>query len=394
MTLGTVPPVQHDTRSAELWAQHALELFEGNRLTVGASARVIHHLPGTMVDCGDVDRAAFDPDACVPIELFETRLGAYVQDEWQVHESVTLTGGLRFDWSSLNPDPGISPRVAAVWSFLPQQALRVSYGRAYRYPNFLESHGHVLMTPDPDAPPDLVRAVQYLFAVGGGNTALDNQTVDSVEAGWRGRFLDGSLVSTVDVFALAIQNRFHLDGLEDIELVQGFGGAPTLPPDVLPLYGNREEPVLAAGGEATLTYRPNRRLRLSGHYALNYVIQDDDIWQLEDGGLREPRHRVVAYGRFEVIEGLAAGLDLHWSSAYLSRSLDPTSILLSPLADTLGGQPIVMGSLRYRRPVGEQTFEVGLSGYNLLDRPVQEQSAAEVLSRRLRIFVSVRPAAG
>jgi len=64
----------------------------------------------------------------------------YVQDEWQVAQDWTLTGGVRRDVYS---DVGgtTNPRLALVWDAAYDVTAKVLYGRAFRAPSFGEMYG-------------------------------------------------------------------------------------------------------------------------------------------------------------------------------------------------------------------------------------------------------------
>lgn len=61
----------------------------------------------------------------------------YLQDEWQLLESINLTTGVRYDHYSDFGDT-INPRVGLVWNFLEDADLKILYGQAFRAPNFQE----------------------------------------------------------------------------------------------------------------------------------------------------------------------------------------------------------------------------------------------------------------
>lgn len=79
---------------------------------------------------------------------------AYIQDEWNVVDRLTVYGGLRFDsWQAYDgksgsvgniqdfdepSDSALSPKIAAVWQPLADTFVRSSLGRAFRAPNIYE----------------------------------------------------------------------------------------------------------------------------------------------------------------------------------------------------------------------------------------------------------------
>lgn len=81
---------------------------------------------------------------------------AFVQDEWFITDTFTLTPGLRFDaWQGFDGKSGkvdamkslddasawaVSPKIAALWKVLPDTSFRASYGKAFRPPNIYDMY--------------------------------------------------------------------------------------------------------------------------------------------------------------------------------------------------------------------------------------------------------------
>ncbi len=63
----------------------------------------------------------------------------YIQDEWGVTDSLSLTAGVRHDNYS---DFGgtTNPKIGAVWGFRENASLKILYGQAFRAPNFVEMY--------------------------------------------------------------------------------------------------------------------------------------------------------------------------------------------------------------------------------------------------------------
>jgi outer membrane cobalamin receptor len=80
---------------------------------------------------------------------------AYVQDEWTFARDWTLTAGVRHDNYS---DVGgtTNPRWALVWDASYDLTAKVMYGRAFRAPGFIESHGlaNPVVRGNPDLKPE------------------------------------------------------------------------------------------------------------------------------------------------------------------------------------------------------------------------------------------------
>lgn len=65
------------------------------------------------------------------------RTGFYVQDEWHITDTLSLTAGLRYDYNKWNGHR-LSPRGAVIWHPASKVTLKALYGRAQRAPNSFE----------------------------------------------------------------------------------------------------------------------------------------------------------------------------------------------------------------------------------------------------------------
>ena len=63
--------------------------------------------------------------------------GVYVQDEWRILPTVTINGGLRFDWvDQFTDESQVSPRLNVVWQATPSTDVHVGYSRYFVPPPF------------------------------------------------------------------------------------------------------------------------------------------------------------------------------------------------------------------------------------------------------------------
>ncbi|MFC1655067.1 TonB-dependent receptor plug domain-containing protein, partial [Myxococcota bacterium] len=101
------------------------EPFEGNLLIAGGNYRWI-----TLV-----------ADNNQPDLVHQHRIGVLLHDEQRLGKSLILTGGVRIDYNNITPFTA-SPRFACVWRFAQEQFLRLSFGRAFRKPSFMNTSAH------------------------------------------------------------------------------------------------------------------------------------------------------------------------------------------------------------------------------------------------------------
>ncbi|MBM4064269.1 MAG: TonB-dependent receptor [Planctomycetes bacterium] len=120
------------------------ELFDGNIFTLGVEYRLVNQSPKSA-------SYNFDPDTLEPLDsmqsftdtypFFEehTRriLSFYLQDTWDITDTLNFTVGIRHDRYS-DFGEATSPRAGLSWAFMKNASLKFLYGEAFRAPNFLE----------------------------------------------------------------------------------------------------------------------------------------------------------------------------------------------------------------------------------------------------------------
>ncbi len=382
--LGNAPPLYFPTRSVELTAHHTLGLFEGSSLMVGGSARAIHHMEGELIVCPDVPPGDFDPTDCAPTDVWETRFGLFLQNEWYLRENLLLNLGCRLDHNSLTADLGLSPRAALVYSHSPGHAWRLGFGRAYRKPTFTETHLAFSLQLEPGTAPDLGNRLQQIFG-NIGRPDLVNEYVDSVELGFRGRLLDERLFVTVDTFAARFQHAIS-HHLRDIRVGTGFGGIPTIPATAEVDFANSDDAMYSYGGEMKMAGKPLAWVELSGSYALDRLhvpVVDPESGDLSYRLNRdwEPHHRLIGSVRLGG-DRVRLGADAMWMSKYITRTRNPESALEDDIVSEVGGTTLVSGTLSYRANLSrDRELDVGIAAINVLNQPYREVGALEVDGR-------------
>jgi iron complex outermembrane receptor protein len=243
--MGDVPnwvPIFSSSLDAE--AQLNWPVFEGNLLIVGTGYRWLTYIS----------------EENDPQEVNQHRLSLFVQDEQKLFDQLILTAGVRFDYNSITPFT-ISPRVAAVWRFEKSQSARVAFGRAFRKPSFFNTSFHATAGVGTAAFPDLGE----FLARCGGNEDLENESVTTVEAGYRGGFLNGALVVESDVFF----NMYRDTIFFRTDLRYNTMGMPDLSRSEIK-WDNGGREVNTIGGTISLSYRIKKVLRLNANYTYRY----------------------------------------------------------------------------------------------------------------------------
>lgn len=120
--------------------------------------------------------------------------GLFVQDAWRLTENLSLTSGLRLDRLALG-ETRVSPRLAMVLRPDPQQALKLSAGRAYRAPVLAERYyedGGVSQVTNPQ---------------------LGTERIQTLQASWE-RALDASTLLTLSVYRNGMRDLIELRELD------------------------------------------------------------------------------------------------------------------------------------------------------------------------------------
>ena len=103
-----------------------------------------------------------NPASNILIKNSVLRLGVYIQDEWQITDSLSVTAGLRYDHNNWIGSR-LSPRGALVWQATPTIAFKGQYGRAHRAPNAYERdyEDGAFLTSNPGLRSESVDAVEF-----------------------------------------------------------------------------------------------------------------------------------------------------------------------------------------------------------------------------------------
>lgn len=284
-----------------------------------------------------------DPANDIAIRRDSYRYGAYVQDEWQVSETLAATLGLRVDRND-KTGTSYSPRAALIWRPRSTTAVKALYGRAHRAPNAFER----------DYDDGLAQVA---------NPALRGERIDTVELVADHR-LGADLALRASAFRWTLKNIITL-GVDPVSGIPQYQSGLPVQADGLELSADR-------------VWRGGARVRGS--------LSWQDV--SAQGGTRLPNSpRVLAKLNASAPlpwAGLRAGYELRYTSA--RKTLDGSEIggfALSNLA------LVADGWLR--------GLEVTLSAQNLFDKRYDDpgadtnwQNALEQDGRSLRVKLLYR----
>jgi iron complex outermembrane recepter protein len=137
-TLGGSPSTTYNANTYNIEGQHSVEIWHNNIFSYGFNYRY-----NTL---SAESTAGFRA---------ENRLGAYIQDEWQLMPKIRAVVGARYDLDTFIK-PTLSPRVSLLYQLASEHTLRVGMSMAYRPPTLAETYQQFLVTtslPSPIPPP-------------------------------------------------------------------------------------------------------------------------------------------------------------------------------------------------------------------------------------------------
>ncbi len=276
-----------------------------------------------------------DTNNAIASESDEIRAAGFFHLQWSPFEVFQATIGARLDTDTSTDEQTFSPRVAAVLRPWETQAFRLGYGLAFRRPSYFENRLHAVIEDYNPATPEIVDLLLDQY----GNEEVGNEQVHSLEAGWRGRFLDDRLQLSADLFL-----SFYRDTITFVvDVPERLGGLPDIDHSTVQ-YQNRGAEADAFGGEAEVVLRPGGGWVFWGNLGARKVVNiatDADMPS-------EPHWRFNLGGRYLPASGPLADVSLHYVSAYEMPRIDPSNLLNEPGQARLGGRLLLFARLGYR----------------------------------------------
>jgi len=331
------------------------ELWEPLLVIVGAGARLAYLSSDQMLDgetFTDITGKSYHEPG---VEHVEVRSGAFVHGELVPVGWVTITGGLRFDYST---ETGVflSPRLSAVFKPAEGQYLRLGVARAFRKPAYIETRAHLMVEFPFDSP--ITGAGQdnfqeFMTRVVG-NSALENEELLSAEVGYLGRFLDGRLSLGLDLY-------FNHNLKEVVFRSNIIPDQTTGLPDLQEsnfMHFNRDDPVNIFGSELSVRFNPTEHIALLASWTYRGVFLHDTGKFLDDS----PKHLITLGGRFNSAWGLIGSLYLFTRSEFVDHAVKNPAGLMEPmLTERMHNQLLVLGRIGWRRELaGDLLLETGI----------------------------------
>jgi len=377
--LGTMPD-RVDVLSTTLDAEYQADFqpWTGNHLLGGANYRWLTYLSD-------------DND---PSTVNQHRVGVFLQDEQRLWDQLLLTLGVRLDYNSITPLT-FSPRAAVVWRFVPSQALRLSFGQAFRKPSFLNTSFHVVGVEGSVLTPSFGDFIQRSI----GNENLDNERITAFELGYRGRFLNGAITLEGDGFFNMYRDIIEIEYLVQFDAF----GLPDLEDSRL-RFRNTGAGINTAGGSLAVTWRYRKMLRVQANYTYRYSWYVTEPLTSAVSGRKagdrmewEPAHLANAAVHYLAPFGLRVGISAHARSSFDKAWTVDGSLLGTQTMVHNPANLFFSGYLSYRMEQDDRWLEAGVRALDIFDHRFRDGTSvirfdgvdmgSQVMSRRVVLFL-------
>jgi len=298
---------------------------------------------------------------------YEHRVGAYLHDQQKLFDELILAGTLRVDYNSLSP-LAISPRLAVIWHFQKGQSIRLTGGRSVRKPCFFHTSTHIKGVEAAAGFEGLGKFIKDNI----GNDDLDNESLWSVEAGYRGYFLDESLVLEVELFFQSYRDAIDID----VDMVMNTMGFPDFNNSKIEFRNNGWE-FDTVGATLSAVYRPWEDYRFSANYTFRHSMFASGNREGERL-FWEPAHLANLSGAYIPEEGLRTGLTLHVASTSEMYMPGQGSLFNDSVWLTNPVKFFFSGFLAWRIRAGTGWFEAGTRVLNIFSAPLRDSQAVRL----------------
>ncbi len=328
-----------------------------------------------------------------PESTDEHRLGIFAHAEQRLFDQLILTLSVRLDFNSITPW-AFSPRLAAVWRFTPRQLVRAAFGQAFRKPSLYNTNTHMTVVKGEQGFEEL----SDFFKNNIGNDDLKNESITTLEAGYRGHFLDNHLVAEADVFYNMYRNTINFYS----EIATDQFGIPDLKNSFM-AFQNKGQEVNSRGGSVSLTYRVKESLRLNVNYTYRYSRYVSDPEAAGEFGKKggrvpwEPEHLLNLAFHYLTQVGLRFGFSAHGQSACRLPFPERGGLFDDQVQVDSPARIFFNAFLSWRLPAAAGEFEAGVRAYNFLNIGFRDTPAVtrwdgkpfggELLGRMIFIFL-------
>ncbi|MFT3927991.1 MAG: TonB-dependent receptor [Myxococcales bacterium] len=315
----------------------------------------------------------------------QNHFGAYLQDVMQVAKRVRVQLGARVDHHPLLSSLQFSPRGSIVYRFVDDQSLRVSAGRAFRGPSFMESY---LDLPNP-AP------LRGVSALGLGNDKLDPESIISYEIGYQNQASDYFQLEA-NAYMNMVKNAILFTDIRRYTLgdfANKTDGVAQFDPtiDAFPVsslaFTNERATFRQLGGELGARFYPIKGLDVYANYSINDTrpLNDKEKAKIDPVRAKEQQtslHKVNVGLQYRADFGLDVSGDLSWFSPQVW--VEQVTDLETGVRFQTFNQPsfvMVNGRLGYR--LLSDRLELGVVGTNLGFQDKRQHPFGQIIDTRV-----------
>lgn len=281
----------------------------------------------------------------------EDHFAAFAQDSWAINEMFSVIASARLD---LHPNIGplASPRIALIVKPAPRQALRVSFGTAFRQPTQAETYLK-LSAPTP------VAGVAVTLV---GLEDLEPENIATLDVGYLYQPDFGELEAVA--YVNRVGNLISRTPLTPTDISRGFDPTVGAFIGAESTYFNESRHFIAIGTELAARLYPIEGVDVGASYALQYIFDEDTGDRFTDS----PMHKATVWGQLRTKFGMDVGLSAHFVSdqKWVEPNYDPndpTGFDSEPLP--VDASVVIIGRLGYR--LLDDQLEIAISGANLTD---------------------------
>ena len=230
----------------------------------------------------------------------------YLQDEFKPVDNLAVTIGVRYDHHPLTKNP-LTPRASIMYSPTTSHLFRVSVGKAFRNPTFIESYlltssKRTLGELNPQLP-EIPFTVEAL-----GNPALNPEEIKTYEVSYQ-NMLKNRIISNLNFFFNQLDELIEFGAIETFPKDSLFPGSPGgIIPSKMSYYNHDQ--AAALGGEAEVTFYTTKWLRGFANYSYQRLTNTLTNERIESA----PAHKLNGGLRLKFGNGITANIAAHYVS--------------------------------------------------------------------------------
>jgi iron complex outermembrane receptor protein len=314
--------------------------------------------------------------------------GAYLQDVIQLAKPLRLQVGARLDHHPLLKSLQFSPRASLVYRFLGEQSLRLSGGRAFRGPSFLESY---LQLPN-DTP------LRGITAIGQGNGKLDPESITSIELGYQNQQSDYFSLEVnayynwiKDAILFTDNDRFTLGDFAGGNSLAAYDPTAQAFPVSALKFANERAVYRQFGGEAGVRAYPVEGVDLFLNYSIHKTepIERNKVDPARANEQQTSLHKVNGGAAYHARFGLDLQSDVSWLSD--QRWIEQVTDVDTGVRWQTYHQPaFLMVNARIGYRLLANRLELGVVGTNLASNNKRQHPLAQPLDTRVLGMAKVR----